>query len=169
MLHQGCPQRSDECRVAVNLQVALVGSDVEASTEEDNGASSTARVARRPQLGQPPLALPRFGIEPYHDVKGPSDVGRRQSALVEQFGMGSDDAGVRQYTSQDSRNDAPLSDGARQILEAEIRLILDQERQRAHEIVKGHSSELTTLRDALLKEKVLDAGYLEHHLNKGSS
>ena len=101
-----------------------------------------------------------------HDLDQATGIAR---ALVEQFGMGSEAVGVRQYTSDNPNRDAPLSDPTRKILEEGVREILDQERKRARQIVEDHAKEIEVLRDRLLVEKVLDATALEGHFNQGDS
>jgi cell division protease FtsH len=99
-----------------------------------------------------------------HDLDQATAIAR---ALVEQFGMGSEAVGVRQYTSDNPNRDVPLSDSTRKILEEGVREILDQERKRARQIVEEHAAEITVLRDKLIVEKVLDATALKGHYNAG--
>ena len=93
-----------------------------------------------------------------HDLEQATNIAR---ALVEQFGMGSEDAGVRLYTSDDAERDAQLSDAARVVLEQAVRDILDQERARARTIIEDHADELRALRTQLLAEKILTASDLQ--------
>jgi cell division protease FtsH len=99
-----------------------------------------------------------------HDLDQATGIAR---ALVEQFGMGSELTGVRQYTSDNPNKDAPLSDATRKILEDGVREILDQERQRARKIIEEHAAEIKVLRDKLLVDKVMDATDLAKHFEQG--
>lgn len=99
-----------------------------------------------------------------HDLDQATGIAR---ALVEQFGMGSEAVGVRQYTSDNPKKDAPLSDQTRKILEEGVRQILDQERHRARQIIEEHAAEIKVLRDKLLIDKVMDATDLAKHFKSG--
>ncbi len=101
-----------------------------------------------------------------HDIEQATNIAR---ALVEQFGMGSDEAGVRLYTSDDKERDAVLSDPARVVLETAVRDILDTERRRARTIIEEHADEILALRETLLAEKVLSAQDLQGAKHHGAS
>lgn len=76
-------------------------------------------------------------------------------ALVEEFGFGPAELGVRLFRNE--RDGAPpLSDGARAQLEAQIGDVLEHERKRAAALLKQHQKQLVALRDLLLERKVVD-------------
>ena len=88
------------------------------------------------------------------DLDRATDIAR---ALVEQFGMGGEGVGVRRIDAnqRDARAD-PLSDAMKARLEAEVRRILEEQRQRARAILEQNKALVQTLRDLLLEKKVLD-------------
>ncbi len=86
-------------------------------------------------------------------------------ALVEEFGMGPDTLGVRQFRSPDP--DAPAthySDATRSAIESSVKEILDRERARARQLLAQNKALLIALRDLLLEKKVLDRESFAHLL-----
>ncbi len=77
-------------------------------------------------------------------------------ALVEEFGLGPDGVGVRRFVDDPRDGQPALSESTRAALEAGVKQVLDEQRTRAHAILMEHEQELTTLRDLLLEQKVLD-------------
>jgi cell division protease FtsH len=77
-------------------------------------------------------------------------------ALVEEFGLGPDGVGVRRFVDDPRDGQPALSESTRAALEAGIKQVLDEQRTRAHAILIKHEGELTTLRDLLVEQKVLD-------------
>lgn len=70
--------------------------------------------------------------------------------MVEQYGMGG--TGTLHHYSRE----APLSEGSLVTLDMELTEILDLQRERARTIIAKNRKELETLREQLLKEKVID-------------
>lgn len=109
------------------------------------------------------LLLEDLSIGSSHDLERATDIAR---ALVEQFGMGGDSVGVRQYSAPGPQQPhvPPLSDSARQALEVAVRDILESQRARAREILQRERERLVVLRDLLLERKVLDREAFAHLL-----
>lgn len=89
------------------------------------------------------------------DLDRATDIAR---ALVEQFGMGGDAVGVRriEHKGRERYRDDPLSDAMKAAMEAEVRRILEEQRQRSRDILERNKDLVKTLRDLLLEKKVLD-------------
>ncbi len=90
------------------------------------------------------------------DLARATDIAR---SLVEQFGMGSDETGVRTFGNNSSaahHEKAMLSDGARAALERAVATVLGTERARAAHILSTQKALLVALHDLLLEKKVLD-------------
>lgn len=86
-------------------------------------------------------------------------------ALVEQFGMGSAELGVRRFmkgTDEEMMDTSHLSDRTRLAIEESVREILERERARARQILESNRTLLTQLRDLLLERKVLDRQAFAH-------
>jgi cell division protease FtsH len=78
-------------------------------------------------------------------------------SLVEQYGMGPDDVGARQFLDpRPNARPATLSDATREKIEAAVRAVLEAQRGRARELLSQNRAMLTALRDLLLEKKVLD-------------
>ncbi|MEW6432281.1 MAG: AAA family ATPase [Myxococcota bacterium] len=94
------------------------------------------------------------------DLDRATDIAR---ALVEQFGMGGEGVGVRRV---EARDHDPVSDGLKAAMEAEVRRILEEQRQRSRDILERNKDLVKTLRDLLLEKKVLDRETLASILPK---
>ena len=99
------------------------------------------------------VLLDDLSIGSAHDVDRATAIAR---SLVEEFGMGGDDLGVRRFAIDPRDRVSRLSDGTRASLERSVRDILEHERARARQIVEEHKDEIIALRDMLLEKKVLD-------------
>jgi cell division protease FtsH len=88
-------------------------------------------------------------------------------ALVEQYGMGPENVGVRRWIEADSPSE--LSDGAREAIESAVCTILDEERARARSIVRAQRASIEALRDLLLEKKVIDRAGLGELFAKGEA
>ncbi|HEY1067507.1 MAG TPA: AAA family ATPase, partial [Pirellulales bacterium] len=78
-------------------------------------------------------------------------------SLVEEFGMGADGVGVVRYMSDKGERRDQISDAQLAVIDGSIRDLLERARARAAEILSEHRDVLVTLRDLLLKHKVIDA------------
>ncbi len=105
------------------------------------------------------LLLEDLSIGSSADVQRATDVAR---ALVEQFGMGGEQVGVRHI--EISREVPPPSETLKARIEAAALEILERERRRAKDILATHKGLVETLRDLLLEKKVLDRESLQHLL-----
>jgi cell division protease FtsH len=97
-----------------------------------------------------------------HDLDRATLVAR---SLVEQFGMGGDELGARVFVDPSPdprRTPAPLSEKAKELLEREVRTILERERARARQILDQNRSILLALREMLLDKKVLERQAFAH-------
>ena len=97
------------------------------------------------------LLLDDLSIGAVSDIDRATGIAR---ALVEQFGFGPGELGVRAFV--DERGAHPLSTSAREQLEQRIGAILDEQRGRAREILETNKEQLLALRGLLLEHKVLD-------------
>lgn len=103
------------------------------------------------------LLLADLSIGSSADVQRATNVAR---ALVEEFGMGGDDIGVRHI---DISKEAPApSENLKARVEAAAHEVLERERRRAKDILATHRGLVETLRDLLLEKKVLDREALKH-------
>jgi cell division protease FtsH len=109
------------------------------------------------------LFLDDLSIGSSHDLSRATETAR---ALVEQFGMGPDEVGVRLYTDPGARDQAQISEGTRAAIERGVREILERERQRARSILAEKKDLLTSLRALLIEKKVLDRQALAQLLGK---
>ena len=105
------------------------------------------------------LLLDDLSIGSAHDLDRATNIAR---ALVEEFGMGGDAVGVRQYTWPGQEHPPQLSEVGRGAIEASVLEILDRERARAKQIVTENRALLISLRDLLLEKKVLDRESFGH-------
>ena len=89
-----------------------------------------------------------------HDLERATDIA---SALVRNFGLQPSGAlEVRSFGANEV-----VSDKTREIIDAEVRALLERERARARQIIEDHRDELLALRTLLLEKKVIDAKTLE--------
>jgi cell division protease FtsH len=107
------------------------------------------------------LLLDDLSIGSAHDVERATATAR---ALVEQFGMGGDELGVRQFAGDEPARDAALSDETRAQIERSVRELLERERLRAKQILAAQRDMVVALRDLLLEKKVLDREGFAHLL-----
>ena len=84
------------------------------------------------------------------DLDRATDIAR---ALVEQFGMGGDGLAARRHSAEE---EDPISETMKAALEKAANAILDEQRNRARQILQDNKTLVTTLRDLLLDKKVLD-------------
>ncbi|MBL8912324.1 MAG: AAA family ATPase [Archangium sp.] len=94
------------------------------------------------------------------DLNNATDIAR---SLVEDYGLGGPDVGVRRV--EISPTD-PLSESMKAAMERGVNAILEQQRQRAVEIIKANRDLVKSLRDLLVQKKVLDAETLASALPK---
>lgn len=99
------------------------------------------------------LLLDDLSIGSSHDLERATAIAR---SLVEELGMGPSAAGIRRYAHEEPGKTAALSDEARAFLERGISEILDTERARCQNILKGNRKLVESLRDLLLEKKILD-------------
>ena len=81
-------------------------------------------------------------------------------ALVEQYGMGGDDVGAFRYRNPRTGEPDEISDATRSAIERSVRAILEQQRQRAADILEENRAIVITLRDLLLEHKSIDRAAL---------
>ncbi|PRP90700.1 ATP-dependent zinc metalloprotease FtsH [Enhygromyxa salina] len=94
--------------------------------------------------------LGRLTIGSGHDIERATSIAH---ALIQSYGLQPSGAlEVRTF-----ERDEPLSERTREIIDSEIRALLDRERERARQIIREHRDELSALRDLLLEKKVIDA------------
>ncbi len=100
------------------------------------------------------LLLDDLSIGSGHDVERATAIAR---ALVEEFGMGAEELGVRRFAAATDREHPPeLSDATRGSIERSIREVLEAQRERAKKLVASHEGDIRALRALLLEKKVLD-------------
>jgi cell division protease FtsH len=100
------------------------------------------------------LLLDDLSIGSGHDVERATGIAR---ALVEEFGMGAEELGVRRFAAAHDQGHPPhLSDAMRASIERSVRDLLEAQRGRARELLAANRDVLLALRDLLLEKKVLD-------------
>jgi cell division protease FtsH len=87
-----------------------------------------------------------------NDISRATELAR---VLVEDLGMGAESLGARAYSSMHAH--PPLADATRAALDEAVGKIVDEQRLRARAILKKQRAHLEVLRDALIRDKVLDA------------
>ncbi len=87
-------------------------------------------------------------------------------ALVEEFGMGGAEVGVRRVDKRDEHDVEP-SEELKSKMENQVRKILEEEHNRAADLLRGNRALVETLRDLLVERKVLDREALGTLLPKG--
>jgi cell division protease FtsH len=112
------------------------------------------------------LLLDDLSIGSSDDLRRATNIAR---ALVEEFGMGGDSVGVCRFESDDDR--APgrfrqLSPKQLESLDNRVRELLEESRLRAAAILRENQTLVETLRDLLLKHKVIDAKTLANITGK---
>ncbi|MBA3538708.1 MAG: ATP-binding protein, partial [Deltaproteobacteria bacterium] len=90
------------------------------------------------------------------DLENASQIAR---ALVERYGDGGTELGVAMWAHD--RNQ-PVSERARALVDQQIKLILDTERERCREILARQKTLLVAMRDLLVEKKVLDRSSFSH-------
>jgi cell division protease FtsH len=99
--------------------------------------------------------LGRLTIGSGHDLERATAIAH---ALIESYGLQlTETLEVRSF----ARN-LPMSERTLDIIDTDIRALLERERNRARMIIREHRAELVALRDLLLKQKVIDAKALSH-------
>ncbi|HEY3448390.1 MAG TPA: AAA family ATPase [Myxococcales bacterium] len=94
------------------------------------------------------------------DLERATNVAR---SLVEQFGMGSDELGARLFVNPDPLvPPAPLSEKAKELMEREVRAILEAQRARARKLLDENRAIVLELRRLLLEKKVLERKAFAH-------
>ncbi|MBX3249756.1 MAG: AAA family ATPase [Myxococcales bacterium] len=88
-------------------------------------------------------------------------------ALVEQYGMGPTELGVRRWIEVDAPSE--LSDDARRGIERAVVALLDAERARARSILEAQRASVEALRDLLIEKKTLDRSALGVFAKVGAS
>ena len=110
------------------------------------------------------LLLDDLSIGSSQDVERATAIAR---ALVEEFGMGGDELGVRRFKTEDPRQvPHAYSDATRALMERSMKEILDAQRARARDICLQQRLLIVSLRDLLLEKKVLDRESFSHLLAK---
>jgi cell division protease FtsH len=109
------------------------------------------------------LLLDDLSIGSASDLARATDIAR---ALVERFGMGGEEVGVRAFAEPEG-SAAQISDGGRAALERGVREVLDRERARARAILTERRALVVALRDLLIERKVLDRDSFAHLLEEG--
>jgi cell division protease FtsH len=99
------------------------------------------------------LLLEDLSIGSGHDLERATAIAR---SLVEEFGMGDGELGVRRFAAAASGEAPELSDATRGAIEKSVRALLETQRTRARAILDAEKPVLTALRDLLLDKKVLD-------------
>jgi cell division protease FtsH len=101
------------------------------------------------------LLLEDLSIGSAHDLARATEIAR---ALVEEFGMGGDEVGVRAFRAGEPRGERPaLSQGMMEAIDRRVRELLDEARGRAAAILAENRSVVEALRDLLVVQKVVDA------------
>lgn len=94
------------------------------------------------------------------DLERATNVAR---SLVEQFGMGGDELGARLFVDPDpNARPAPLSEKAKELMEREVRAILEAQRARARKLLDENRAIVMELRKLLLEKKVLERKAFAH-------
>ncbi len=106
------------------------------------------------------LLLEDLSIGCAGDLERATDIAR---ALVEEFGMGSDEVGIGRFPTliRDESERRQYSVEQLAAIDRSVRQILEEARKRAAAILQEHQSLVETLRDLLLEKKVLDAKTLQ--------
>jgi cell division protease FtsH len=101
--------------------------------------------------------LGRLTIGSGHDIERATDIAR---ALIQSYGLQtSGSLEVRAFEPNEH-----VSERTREIIDGEIRALLDRERTRARTLICEHKDELVALRDLLIAQKVIDAKALRRHV-----
>ncbi|MGE3821768.1 MAG: AAA family ATPase, partial [Isosphaeraceae bacterium] len=101
------------------------------------------------------LLLDDLSIGSVEDLRRATAIAR---ALVEEFGMGGDDVGVRRFAAEDKEQ--PLPPSRLEAIDRRVGEILDEARRRAATILTERRASVEALRDLLLEKKVIDSGTL---------
>ncbi|WNG15379.1 AAA family ATPase [Cystobacter fuscus] len=107
------------------------------------------------------LLLEDVSIGSAQDLEQATEIAR---TLVQEFGMGGDATlAVQRFAPPDARAPSlPLSNATLEQLDAQVRHLLESQRQRARDILQRERSLLLSLRDLLLERKVLDREAFAH-------
>ena len=82
-------------------------------------------------------------------------------AMVEDYGLGGDDVGVRSYSDIDGERLSQLSSSQRDALDRRVGELVEEARQRAATILKENQKIVELLRDELLQHKVIESSALK--------
>jgi cell division protease FtsH len=102
------------------------------------------------------LLLDDISIGAASDLANATEIAR---AMVERYGEGGSELGVAVWAHD---RKAPTSEHARARVDQQIKLILETERKRAHDILSEQRALLIALRDLLIEKKVLDRASFAH-------
>ncbi len=106
------------------------------------------------------LLLDDLSIGSAHDVERATSIAR---ALVEEFGMGGEELGVRRFAGVGAGAHHPgLSEATRGSIERSMKEVLEAQRTRARVLVAENRELIVALRDLLLEKKVLDRDAFAH-------
>jgi cell division protease FtsH len=107
------------------------------------------------------LLLEDISIGSAQDLEQATRIAR---ALVQEFGMGGDATlAVQRFAPHDAREPSlPLSNATLEQVDAQVRHLLESQRQRARDILQRERGLLLSLRDLLLERKVLDREAFAH-------
>ncbi|VAW72280.1 Cell division protein FtsH [hydrothermal vent metagenome] len=113
------------------------------------------------------LLLDDVSVGAAQDIESATNIAR---SLVEEYGLGPNSITVRSYIDYKTRgeNHPPLSEQSRIQLDEAISVIMDEQRQRAKQIIQAEQKELLVLREMLLDKKVIDRQMLQSTLSTGS-
>jgi cell division protease FtsH len=112
------------------------------------------------------LLLEDLSIGSAHDLARATEIAR---ALVEEFGMGGDDVGVRSFGAGEGEGRPQLSPSQLERIDERVRTLLEEARKRAETILQEGRGPLEALRDLLIEKKTLDAAAVRAaiHAHKG--
>ncbi len=101
------------------------------------------------------LLLEDLSIGSAHDLARATEIAR---ALVEEFGMGGEEVGVRAFRAGEPQGERPpLSPAMMDAIDRRVRALLDEARGRAAAILAENRGVVEALRDLLVEQKVVDA------------
>jgi len=111
------------------------------------------------------LLLPDLSIGSADDLDRATNLAR---ALVQDFGMGNDEVGVRRIAPT-VKGEVPHAASTLDVVDAAIREILDAERERSRRILDEQRALLLALRDLLIDRKVLDREAVAHLMSDSTT
>lgn len=84
--------------------------------------------------------------------------------LVEELGMGEPELASRRFRRGADEDRRELSEAVRAALDRNISALLEEQRQRAHELISEHRALVVALRDLLVEHKVIERKSFQHLL-----